>query len=79
MITINDDDMPITVAEKIINGTFVVKLSPEQKALREILIGSEDDYGNHDMFELEEIKEIADYLMIYYNSHSQGEQKEMEE
>lgn len=73
MITINDNDMPVTVAEKIINGTMVVELSPAMKAVRKALTGKEDDNGNRDMFELEEIKEIADYLMVYYNSHSQGD------
>lgn len=73
MITINDDDLPITVAKKIISGTKVVELSPSMKAVRKVLTGNEDDDGEYDMFELEEIKEIAEYLLVYCNNHPQGD------
>ena len=73
MITINDDDLPITVAKKIISGTKVVELSPSMKAVRKALTGNEGDDGEYDMFELEEIKEIAEYLLVYYNNHPQGD------
>lgn len=73
MITINDDDLPITVAKKIISGTKVVELSPSMKEVRKALTGNEDDDGEYDMFELEEIKEIAEYLLVYYNNHPQGD------
>lgn len=48
MVTINDNDLPITVAEKIITG--------------------DEHNGEFAMFDPEEIKEIADYLMLYYNN-----------
>lgn len=73
MITIEDNDLPIVVAEKIIRGTKVEKLSPVMKSLRKSITGNEDDCDEVDMFELEEIKEIADYLMAYYNNHIQGD------
>lgn len=57
MIEINDNDLPITVAEKIIKG---------DKPIR--------DFGLNkfvDMFDLDEIKEIADYLIVYYEAHKE--------
>ena len=51
MITINDNDLSITVAQKIICG--VKPVSPLKNALC--------NSNKQDMFELEEIKEIADY------------------
>lgn len=74
MIEINDYDMPINVAEKIISGTKEVILTPLMKTLRKGLVGEEvGDKSTEDMFDLEEIKEIADYLLVYYNSHLQGD------
>ena len=73
MITIEDNDLPITVAKKIISGTKVVELSPAMKAIRKKLTGNEEDDDEYDMFELEEIKEIAEYLLVYYNNHPQGD------
>lgn len=76
MIQIDDIDLPITVAEKIINGTKEITLSPLTISLRKAVIGeSEDDNDKSivDMFELEEIKEIADYLMVYYQAHIKGD------
>lgn len=69
MIQIEDNDMPIDVAKKIITGTKVVSLSPLMKKVRTSLTGNEEDECTYDMFEIEEIKEIADYLLVYYNSH----------
>ena len=45
MITISDNDLPITVAEKIIRGTKVEELSPAMKSLRKAITGNEDDEG----------------------------------
>lgn len=74
MIQIDDYDMPINVAEKIIYSTKEVALTPLVKTLRKSLIDEEvGDKSIEDMFDLEEIKEIADYLLIYYNSHLQGD------
>lgn len=57
MIEIKDTDLPITVAEKII----VVKA----------LTGDEKAGDTVDMFDLKEIKEIADHLMVYYGNHKE--------
>lgn len=67
MITINDNDLPITVAEKIITGTKPNNLTPLMKAL----CNSAAD--TVDMFDIGEIKEIADYLITYYENNKRKE------
>lgn len=69
MIQINDKDMPIEVAQKLILGTKVVTLTPMMRSVKKALIGEDSKEDRVDMFDLDEIKEIADYLMVYYNSH----------
>ena len=74
MIQIDDFDLPIQVAEKIISGTKEITLSPLMKSIRKAVAGeSIGDKSIVDMFELEEIKEIADYLTVYYQSHINGD------
>ena len=74
MIHIDDFDLPIQVAEKIIGGTKEVTLTPVMKALRKAITGEdEEDTTTKDMFSLEEIKEIADYLIVYYEAHQNGD------
>ena len=73
MIQIEDGDLPIDVAHKIITGTKILTLTPVMKACRRALTGNESDNCEYDMFELEEIKEIADYLIVYYKSHQNGD------
>jgi len=74
MIQIEDYDMPITVAEKIITGTKKVTLTPMMKTMRRAITGAElGDETAEDMFDLEEIKEIADYLLVFYESHPNGD------
>ena len=73
MIEINDTDLPITAAEKIITGTKPYTATPLTKAIVKAITGSETASESVDMFDLEEIKEIADYLMVYYDSHKEGE------
>ena len=73
MITINDYDLPITVAQKIITGTKPYNPTPMMKALGKAITGSDTSCDNVDMYDLEEIKEIADYLMTYYQSHTEGD------
>lgn len=69
MIQIEDNDLPITVAEKIIKGTKPFNPTPLVKAIRKAVTGDEEDEPFADMFSMDEIKEIADYLIVYYNSH----------
>ena len=73
MIEINDTDLPITVAEKIITGTKPYVATPLTKAVVKAITGSETASNTVDMFDLEEIKEIADYLMVYYESCKEGD------
>ena len=73
MIQINDNDLPITVAEKIINGVKPNNPTPLMKAFAKAMTGDEHAGENTDMFDLEEIKEIADYLIVYCESHKNGD------
>ena len=73
MVQIEDYDLPIDVAKKITTGTKVITLSPIAKSLRKAVTGIDEKESTIDMFDLEEIKEIADYLMVYYNSHLEGD------
>ena len=43
------------------------------KSLSTAITGDENASDTQDMFGLEEIKEIADYLMVYYNAHINGD------
>lgn len=70
MIQINDYDLPIQVAEKIISGTKDVPASMLDKAAYKAFTGKEiGETVNKDMFDLEEIKEIAGYLLVYYDAN----------
>ena len=71
MIQIEDSDLPITVAEKIIKGTKPYNPTPIMKAMSKAITG--EDSNTQDMFGQEEIKENADYLMVYYDSHEAGD------
>lgn len=73
MIQINDNDLPITVAEKIIKGVKPNNPTPLLKYLAEAITGDEHASENIDMFDLDEIKEIADYLIVYYEAHKNGD------
>lgn len=72
MIQINDNDMPITVAEKIICGT-----KPNDnlidRALTKAITGDEEAGKSVDMFDIDEIREIANYLLVYCDSHKDGD------
>lgn len=74
MIQINNYDLPIQVAEKIISGTKDVPASVLDKAAYKAFTGKElGETAHRDMFDLEEIKEIADYLIVYYEAHKNGD------
>lgn len=74
MITIDDNDLPITAAEKIVAGTKPYEPTPFMRALGKAVTGSEHACDTIDMFTVDEIKEIADYLMTYYKSHLEESQ-----
>ena len=65
--------MPITAAEKIIKGTKPYNPTPLMRSLAKAVTGDDHATESIDMFDLEEIKEIADYLIIYYESHKDGD------
>lgn len=70
MIQINDYDVPIQVAEKIIGGTRNVPTSMSNKVVYKTFTGEElGETMSINMFNLEEIKEIAGYLTVYYKTH----------
>ena len=73
MIQISDNDLPITVAEKIIKGVKPNNPTPLMKSIAKAVTGNEHASDSVDMFDLEEIKEIADYLMVYYEAHKNGD------
>ena len=73
MIEINDNDLPIVVAQKIISGTKPYNPTAIQRSIAKAFTGNEMACDTKDMFDLEEIKEIADYLIVYYNSHPKGD------
>ena len=73
MITIEDYDLPIVAAKKIICGTRPYNASPFEKALAKAITGDKTAGETQDMFSLEEIEEIADYLMVYVKSHQNGD------
>lgn len=69
MIQINDNDLPITAAEKIIRGVKPNNPTPFMKSLAKAVTGDEHASDSVEMFDLEEIKEIVDYLIVYYEAH----------
>ena len=75
MIQIEDYYLPIQVAEKIISGTKEVTASVLDKAIYRALGNTNEtiETVHRDMFDLEEIKEIADYLMVYYQAHQNSD------
>ena len=73
MIEILDNDLPITVAQKIVTAVKPYNPTPIMKAIAVAITGSETAADTQDMFSLDEIKEIADYLLVYYDSHQNGD------
>ena len=63
MITIEDNDLPITVAEKIIRGTKPFNPGPLVKSVIETT----------DMFSVADIGEIVAYLNTYCEMHKDGD------
>ena len=79
MIQIDDYDLPITAAEKIIRGTRPAIRSALAQAVVNSMIKNgivpqdKVEYETDDMFELEELEEIAQYLTVYCESHKHGD------
>ncbi len=60
MIQINDNDIPITVAEKLITATREANTK-----LDELINKTFGGEGKPDMFTDDELREIADYIYVY--------------
>lgn len=78
MITIENNDLPITAAEKIITGTKprdhdAWSMFMRAVALQEPHEEEEDALAMVDMFSMEEIEEIAHYLILYCEAHKNGD------
>lgn len=71
MITIEDHDLPIVVAQKIICGTM--PYNGYLKGIAKAVTGDKNAGETQDMFSLEEISEIAEYLMVYVQRHQNGD------
>lgn len=79
MIQIDDYDLPITAAEKIIRGTRPAIRSALAQAVVNSMIKNgivpqdKVGYDTEDMYELEELEEIAQYLTVYCQTHKHGD------
>ena len=76
MIQIDNTDTPIEVAQKIINGTMEVEANMFDKAMMRTFGCKEVDKIRRALFGLEELKEIAGYLLVYCNMHKEGANNE---
>ena len=73
MIQIDDYDLPITAAQKIITGTRLSTASELAKTVAKCFTGIDSAGDTEDMFTLDEIGEIADYLRVYCDTHKNGD------
>lgn len=71
MIQIDDNDMPIEAAQKIINGIKPYEPMDFEKSICKAL--SKDPKTEVFMFSVGEIEELANYLLVYVNSHKEGD------
>ena len=74
MIQIEDNDSPITVAQKLIHGTKAVEITPVLRIGAAIALGPVPEPGEKievDMFSDAEIREIAEYLLTYSRYHEE--------
>lgn len=73
MIQINDDDSPITAAQKIIHGIKAAPWTPASQIGYILATGEapKEKECEVDMFSEEEIREIAEYLQTYCKYHGE--------
>lgn len=73
MITIEDDDLPIEVASKLITAKKPFESDAFQTRMRAILCPGEKCPDQMDMFSDNELREIAQYLFVYCkNNEDEG-------
>ena len=65
MIQIDDNDLPITVANKLITGIKPYTPSPLAKLVAVSITGDSKAGDTTDMFDDDDLKEIAVYLLAY--------------
>lgn len=74
MIQIEDNDSPITAAQKLIHGTKNVGATLAMRFAEAFNLGPvPGEKFEVDMFSDAEIREIADYLSTYSKYHEEGE------
>ena len=79
MIQIDDFDLPITVAQKIIKGTRSVRRNEVQKAFSAFANAAmheptdDGEFVEVDMFSNKEILEISEYLKVYSEMHQEDD------
>ncbi len=73
MIIINDHDLPVSAAQKLITATRPNDTSEAVKAMARIITGCPDAGETIDMFTVDELREIADYLIVYCDAHKDGD------
>lgn len=71
MITIDDYDMPITVAEKLISARTRRKACQLDKIFQKAFTGKEMDEVECDTFSDDDLREIAEHLLVYVK-HEEG-------
>ena len=76
MITIEDNDMPITVADKLICALRPQKNTVLHRFTQVIVNGVSEDKEEImvDMFDFDDLEEIANYLLVYVKRYKDGEQ-----
>lgn len=67
VVEIYDYDQPITVAEKLISATCIRKCSSIDRIFQKAFTGKELDEIECDMFNDDDLKEIAEHLLVYVN------------
>ena len=73
MIIINDHDLPVSAAQKLITATRPNDTSEAVKAMARLITGIPDAGETIDMFTVDELREIADYLIVYCDAHKDGD------
>lgn len=71
MIEIQDYDEPIVVAEKLINARTKRKCGSFDKIIQKAFTGKEMDEVECDTFSDDDLREIAEHLLVYVK-HEEG-------
>ena len=69
MITIDDKDLPITCAEKLITAIRPCKTSSLARVKKVAIYGASEEEVMVDFYDADELEEIAAYLLAYVRRH----------